>query len=387
MKKQNKNISFLARSVAQRRPRCPSSPRYSPTARPRYRGCGSFRKIYFCFVFLFSIFYFLFAISAIAQLGLPTNRLPNLNLAPALSLSTDPATPLPNSAVTVTANLSGITNVNNSTYTWFINGAKKADSSGLNKNVLLFPTGPLGTVYRVSVTIIMPNGENLSDAVSFTVSDFDITWDSNNGAPAGYRGKILPTTNSIITVSALPFVYSPGAKNLLGPGNLIFNWSINDKFKADKSGVNKSELSFLVDKFPGDSVVVGLEIRTENKAVSLNKSVVIPVARPQVFIYFTDNKTGLPLGGTIRDLIISPAVKSLSFAAETYFFNYPANQLKWNWLVDNKNISGGGDKPWTAVLNVPSGVNLPFSTRIQATAQNPQNELERAQSTVNLEIR
>ncbi len=219
-------------------------------------------------------------------------------------------------------------------------------------------------------------------------SDVNLSWNASNEAPADYRGKILPTKNSIITVSALPFIYRPGSKTLIGSGSLIFNWFTTNNLQSEKSGVGKSDLSFRVAGFPGSDIEIRLEILTVDKTISLNKFVTIPVVWPQTFIYLTDKKTALPYGKALKDLTVkSTAVKSLDFVAENYFFNSPKDQLKWNWLVNNKEVAGGGEKPWSAVLNVPSGVALPFSFQIRTAAKNPQNNLESAGSTINLEIK
>ena len=89
-------------------------------------------------VFLYTIYYILYTSAALAQFQLPTNQLPNLNLKPTLSLTSDPLTPQPNLIITVIANLSGITNVNNSDYAWFLNGVKQKEASVLIKIFLLF---------------------------------------------------------------------------------------------------------------------------------------------------------------------------------------------------------------------------------------------------------
>lgn len=326
----------------------------------------------------------LFIATTNAQFELPTIG----SIKPAISLSSDPLIPLPNSTITIAANLSGVTGGGSSSYVWFLNGTRQNESSGSNKNSFTFKAGTIGTVYRINVNVTTQGGGALSDAAVFTVSDIDLSWNASNEAPAGYRSKIFPTQNSTISISALPSIYRPGTKTIIGSDSLIFNWFINDKLESNKSGTGKSDLSFRVDGFPGSDPRIRLEILTEDKTISLNKFITIPVVWPQTFLYLTDNKTALPYGKALKDFVIkSSTVKSLDFTAENYFFNFPKNQLKWNWLVDNKEIAGGGDKPWSAVLNIPSGITQPFSFQIKASAKNPQNDLESAESTVNLEIK
>ena len=336
------------------------------------------------FILLFAISYMLYAGVAMAQFNLPTNQLPNLNLKPTLSLTLDPLTPQPNSIITVTANLSGITNVNNSNYTWFLNSARQKETSGLNKNIFTFPVGDLGAVYKVGVNVLTPNGDDLSDSISLTVSDFDLTWSASSRAPASYKGKLLPTQNSIVSVSALPFIYRPGTKTFITNNNLIFNWRVDDKFSTDKSGAGKSDFLLTIRDFAGANKSVRLEIKTPDNAVFLTKSAAIPIVRPQTLIYFADPKTNLPYGAALQNLIIKPI--SLNFIAQNYFFNAISKDLKWQWFIDNQEVTGKGEKPWLASLNL-SNIGQRFSVQVQVSAKNPANDLETAQSTINLEVR
>lgn len=343
----------------------------------------SFHRIYFCFVFLVTVFYLSFFV-ANAQFDLPTRQLPNLNMKPVISLTSNPLTPRPNSIITVTANLLGITNVNNSNYTWFLNGVRQKEASGLNKNIFTFQAGNLGAVYKVSVSILTPNGDTLSDSISLTASDFNLSWSASSQAPASYRGKLLPTQNSTASVSALPFIYRPGTKTLVNNNNLIFNWRVDDKFSADKSGVNKPDFLLTVRDFAGADKFIRLEIKTLDGAISLSKITTIPIVRPQTLIYFADPKTNLPYGAALKNSIIK-SINS-NFIAQNYFFNAPPKDLKWQWLINNKEVTGGDEKPWLASLNLPN-ISQFFSAQIQVLVKNPANDLETAQSTINLKVK
>ena len=329
---------------------------------------------------MFSIFYFLFYAFVFAQFNMP-----NLgNIKPTISLNSDPLTPQPNSTITVTANLLGITNANNSNYTWFLNSLRQKALSGVNKNVFTFQVGDLGAVYKVGVSVLTPSGDNLSDSISLTVSDFDLTWSAPSQAPAWYKGKLLPTQNSTINISALTFIYQPGTKTLITNNNLIFNWRVDDKLSTDKSGIGKSDFMLTVRDFAGADKSVRLEITTSFGAVSITKSTAISIVRPQTLIYFADPKTNIPYGSALGNLITKPT--NLNFIAQNYFFNAPSKDLKWQWFINNKEVTGGGEKPWLASLNLNS-VSPFFSAQVQVSAKNPANDLETTLSTVNLQVK
>jgi len=344
----------------------------------------NYKYILIFLVFLFTIHYSLFIIpSARAQFTLPAGQLPNLNLKPTLSLSSDPLTPQPNSIITVTANLSGAANLNNSDYAWFLNNIKQKEASGLNKNTFTFQIGGLGAVYKVGASVSTPGKNNLSASISFTVSDFDLTWGASSQAPASYKGKLLPTQNSTISVSALPFIYRPATKMLIGADNLIFNWTVDNKFSADKSGVGRTDLILRINDFAGAGKSLRLEIKTPDGNVSLAKITAIPVVRPQTLIYLADAKTSLPYGSALINLTSKPA--NLNFIAQNYFFNAPPKNLKWQWFVDNNEVVAKGGNPWLASLNLSEASQFLY-TQIQVSAKNPANDLEMARSTINLRV-
>lgn len=331
------------------------------------------------------IFVSLLTIILIPYATMAQFNLPNIgNIKPTISLASDPLTPLPNSSVTVTANLSGMVTAGNSSYTWFLNGVRQTESSGLNKNSFTFKTGTIGTVYRISVSVATPQ-ENLSDAINFTVSDVDLTWITNAKAPITYKAKIMPTQNSLITVSALPLIYIPGTKTKINPNNLIYNWKLDGKLDTERSGINKSSINFRASNFFGNSHIIRLEVKTGDNAISLSKDAIIPITRPQILLHFSDTKTNLSIGAALKNLTTKPA--NFNFIAQTYFFNVLEKNLKWQWFINNTEVDSEGGKPWFAKLNLKNKNLEQFSTKIQVTAKNPSNELEAAQSTVNLEIK
>lgn len=331
------------------------------------------------FILLLVISYAPYA--ATAQFNLPSIG----SIKPTISLVSDPLTPLPNSSVTITANLSGMITAGNSSYTWFLNGIRQTEASGLNKNSFTLKTSAIGATYRVNINVATPSGENLSDTINFTVSDVDLTWIANSKAPITYKAKIMPTQNSFVTVSALPFIYIPGTKTRISPGNLIYNWTVDGKLDSGKSGIGKSSYNFRVSNFFGNSHFIRLEVKTENNSISLSKDVIIPIVRPQVWLYFSDSKTNLPYGAALKNL--TTGLANFKFIAQTYFFNALEKNLKWQWIINNVEIDSGNANPWLATLNLKDKNLGQFSTQIQVTAKNPANELEAAQSTINLEIK
>ena len=102
-------------------------------------------------------------------------------------------------------------------------------------------------------------------------------------------------------------------------------------------------------------------------------------------LYFSDPKTNQPFGAALKNLTTKPT--NLNFIAETYFFTAEPKNLKWQWLVNNAEVGSENEKPWLASLSLANNFFGQFSTQIQVIAKNPNNELESAASTINLEIK
>lgn len=333
-----------------------------------------------CFVFSLAVYLSLFTTTTLAQFDLPTIG----DVKPTLSLVSNPSTPLPNSTVAITANISGIIGAGGSHYTWFLNSVRQANASGTNKNTLNVRTGDIGTTYRVSVNVATPNGENLSETLNLTVSDVDLTWTTNSKSPIFYRAKSLPTQNSIVTIAALPFVYRPGTRSQISSGTLIYNWTIDGKFDSLKSGINKQPYILRTGNSLGNSII-RLEVKTQDGTVSLTREISVPVVRPQALLYFSDPKTEMPFGIALKNVLASGA--NFNFAAQAYFFTALANNLDWQWFINNTEVTGNEENPWLATLNLKDKIAGQFSIQIKVTAKNPKDELESAQSITNLEIR
>lgn len=330
--------------------------------------------------------YFGFSLAVLMLLPIVTAaqfNLPNISdIKPTVSLSADPSTPLPNSTVIVTANLSGITGGGSFNYSWFLNGARQNNASGLSKNTLSFKSGAIGTVYRINVSVQTPNSE-LSDTLNLTVSDVDLTWVADSQAPANYRAKLMPTQNSFVIISALPFIYAPGTITRMSSNNLVYNWTVNDKLDPENSGVGRSSYVLRASNFFGNPYQVRLEIKTVSGAVSLNKFLTIPIARPQILLYVYDPESGQPLGIALKSLTTKPM--NLSLIAQPYFSTVTSNNFKWQWSVNNAAVGGETEKPWLATLNLANFGQL--SAQIKVVATNPNNDLESGQSTIDLEVK
>ncbi len=308
---------------------------------------------------------------AAAQLVLPTS----------LALKINPATPAPNSTAVATALLSG-SDTSGASFTWFLNNVRQSDNSGTDKNTFSLPTGGLGAVYTVSVTISTTSGESLRDSISFTVSDADLTWSAQNEAPADYEGRVLPSEGSKIVASVLPIIFSPGTKTQLNPNNLNYGWFLNNIFDSKNSGLGKTTYKFQLN----NPATLKVRITNTKNTIALEKSVNLFTVPPQVLVFLADQNGRIVYKNALSNITGAPGQK-LNFLARPYFFNLPPLQLNWSWFVNDKKIAGAPQNPLAASLEIPKEILTPANFQITATVLNPYFNAENAQNLININVR
>lgn len=156
---------------------------------------------------------------------------------------------------------------------------------------------------------------------------FYITWETDSSAPVGYKGKKLPSIDSIVKVSVQP-IY-PG----IDTSKWTYRWYLNDELKDYETGpIFRFQIK---DYFSGSYVAKAeVEISKENtETLEIN----IPYTRPKAVI--ASGSDVIKNGQIMTD----NSEVSLSFIP--YFFSHSDYDFKSEWYVndvyfsDGKNIS------------------------------------------------
>ena len=163
-----------------------------------------------------------------------------------------------------------------------------------------------------------------------------LTWKSSSYAPADFGGKIMPTSNSLITASA----------------ELIDNGKIADVSKQNvywyqdnnfiDGGIGKQRISFSAPGVFGGSISLRVEFPNYSKGGQL-KTVDVRIVKPEAVI-----ESSLPSG----KFSSSP----LKLTAIPYFFNTdsPAH-LNFAWNINGQSPTGAENPQ---ILNVKFGQDM-----------------------------
>jgi hypothetical protein len=193
----------------------------------------------------------------------------------------------------------------------------------------------------------------LKGSAQQTQPQFLLTWRTESYAPPGFRGKVLPTANSLITVS---FELLSGNKLLDLSGQAIY-WYLNDNVVAGSQG--KQTITFYAPDYAPDVLNVQIQLPKFPGGL-LFQSIKIPLVSPEAVI-----ESAYP-GGNFAGL-------SAQVKAVPYFFNVQ-NPLALNfvWNVNGETPQSAED-PTTLSVNLNSDAAPGSAINIGLTVQTVQN--------------
>ncbi len=252
---------------------------------------------------------------------------------------------------------------------WRVDG--KNISEGVGKKSLNFESPELGKKRRVVAYVVTAGGAKSSRAVTLVGNDMDILWEALTSVPVPYKGKALPSVQSRVKATAVPFLFFRGRK--LSASDLIYDWYLNFKIDKNASGAGKSHFIFRI-KNSGDYTIT---VRASNRSNSVvfERSVTISADdyASKVLFYKINPMKGVFYGKTVgRELDLNG--EEVSVRAEPFFFAREAlKKLRYNWKMNGATIHPG-DIPNVIDFRVKPDVS--GSARVDLTINNPSNVLQ-----------
>ncbi len=230
----------------------------------------------------------------------------------------------------------------------------------------------------ISVFLVILAQLFLPTSVFAADPQFMVSWNASSFAPQWYQGKILPSKGSRVNIS---FELIGQDKTNLGKvldlSNRLVKWYVNNQYYDQGQGLKS--ISFPINKWiASDNLSVRISSEVENPSdgsVSfVDNYITIPIVNPEVVIF---NKN-------FSNIINANSMISLSSAP--FFFN--ANLLYDivpTWTVENKKFGGIANDPFSLSVNFGKNINSGI-VDIGLTAQNANNPIESAQSSISFTI-
>ncbi len=237
-----------------------------------------------------------------------------------------------------------ITDVNRAVIIWKKNG--ETELSGTGQLRYSFTTGDIGEKITISLEMLLISGESFQKQFIFNPAEVNLIWEGADGyTPPFYRGRVLPTSEGVVRVYAIPQLNT--GTSLANANNYVYKWKRNDKVIEGSSGFGKNSFLFRQDYMNTQEKVevIGQENGT---GATVNGELNISIFQPKILFYERDPLYGINWAKELgRSFEVTSSEKTL--IAIPYFFS-PRNpldpSLNYTWDIN------GGEVPTPVTKNV-----------------------------------
>lgn len=293
------------------------------------------------------------------------------------SVTLEPRSPGPNETVTAKA-VSYFTNLNTADITWYMDGQAKL--SGTGETNFTFTAPPSGRTMTVRVVIESADLGTLENTIEISPTEADLLWAANTYTPPFYRGKALPSSESLVTVVAIPHIHD-GEGNPVSVSNTMFTWSKAYKTVPASSGAGKDVFVYKAN-FPHNDDNIGVSVSPRTGQTPRESIAKIRVVDPDIVFYENRALEGVryeqAVGNEYRI-----AGNEVRLSAEPYHFSFNGKNVnagKYDWRLDGKLISVSPARKSEATFGKPEGST--GRVRVELSISNPQTYVQEGKKGV-----
>jgi len=288
-----------------------------------------------------------------------------------------PENPAPGENVNITLK-SYVNNLDVILISWSVNGKKV--SSGIGKKSFSLNAPKAGGETSVIATTSLPDGE-IDTKIIIRPSAMVLLGEAiDSYVPPFYKGKALPSGDSMVKVVALPEIKS--GSNLINPKKLTYIWEKDYTNNQDGSGYGKNTFTYVSD-YLENSNNIGVTAGTIDQKFSSTSNIDIKMEKPKIIFYKNDAKLG-----TIWEQALADGYKILGneiIEAAPYFISpkdirVPA--LTWDWFINNQTINTPSYRKNMIPLQAQAGVS--GTSKIRLEINNTDKIFESAVKEINV---
>lgn len=252
-----------------------------------------------------------------------------------ISLETIPQYPEPESDIFISLNDYNLNSVG-STIQWYINDKELTQSK--NERSIRVHTGKMGETQEVKVVLSRTRAPVLTKTLHITPNIVDIILEAKTYVPPFYKGRALPSSESLIRAIALVHNTSGGIKT-----TYTYKWSLDDTVLFGGPMKGKYILEQPVPLFGGSELTV--EVFDANNVPVGKKSIGIEPVEPELYFYEYTPLRGLSERAATNPLTLI-SEETIIFG-EPYYMNTRMSDTNANftWHVDGKEVSHDSSAP------------------------------------------
>ena len=282
-------------------------------------------------IFLTLVFFFApIATITHAQSAPPTGGLNDL------SVETFPEIPQANQDVTLQLK-TYLVDLSSADISWSIDG--KVAQHGVGITVFKFTTKDVGLSTDIDVSVLPVGGYEIQKHLTITPSSVDILWEATDSAvPPFYKGKALPTTESIMKYVAIPNMKTV-VGSLVSPKDMVYSWTNNFDVVTNASGFGKDSYTFRMP-FVDNGENIGVTATMRGGGLSAQNNITTKIYDPKMVWYVAS-----PLYGPQFDAALNDGYDVTSNDASIFAFpffmspkNILASTLSYAWQLNGDTL-------------------------------------------------
>jgi hypothetical protein len=168
-----------------------------------------------------------------------------------------------------------------------------------------------------------------------------------------YKGKAMPSSQSVIKVVAMPQVK---AGTIASPTSMTFAWQRNFNAYPDFSGYSKNSFLFQTS-YLNAKEQISVKATDVSSGATGTQSITLTTGKPQILFYVYNPLEGILYSHELGN-IFSLESSEATIVAEPYFFSPldpVSSDLKYSWKLNEQNIATPSKKNWL-VIKKPEGI-------------------------------
>ncbi|MFA5736676.1 MAG: hypothetical protein WC893_00725 [Candidatus Paceibacterota bacterium] len=280
-----------------------------------------------------------------------------------------PENPSPGERVIITLKSFGF-NLQGNFINWYLDN--KLQDSYTNKKQFSFFVGKAGTSNQVKI-IIKNNQYQMSKTLIFEPAEVNLVWQAGTEVPNFYRGKALPTPESLIKIWAIPNIINSSGKKTLSE-NLSYRWYINGNLVSNSSGIGRNTFLTSANKDFTEKIINVLVSDSSNNLVAENSLSIKPQA-PKIIFYESKPLEGIDYNNALSNNL-TLINQEITIKAQPYFFGLnQIGQPSFSWLLNNQKFTPPNDNSLVTFRYKPETEGLSKINLVVANSNSTQKAI------------
>lgn len=245
-------------------------------------------------------------------------------------VSVSPENPNPNENVNITLK-SYVNNLDSVQISWSIDG--RNPSSGIGRKSFSLKAPNAGAETNVTAAVSLPDGVVEKKIIIRPAAMVLLFQAKNSYTPPFYKGKALPSPDSLVKVVTLPEVRS--GSGLVNPKNMTYFWKEDYNNNQDGSGYGKNSFTYVND-YLEDSNNISVTASTVDQKYSLSASLDIGMTNPKILFYKNDARLGTIWEQALGDshkITGSEVIEAVPYFISQNSLRTPV--LTWDWFIND----------------------------------------------------